>query len=77
MDPKEYGNLKNHEDLVNVGNAVRELNRLLPRKSFILMGPGRWRSRGDIKFGVQVTYTGINNSAMLIEITQKKSKHQP
>ncbi len=77
VDPKEYGNLKSHEDLVNVGNAVRELNRLLPRKSFILMGPGRWGSRGDIKLGVQVTYSGINNSAMLIEIAQKKSKHQP
>ena len=77
VDPKEYGNLQKHEDLVNVANAVRELNRLLPRRSFILMGPGRWGSRGDIKLGVQVTYSGINNSSMLIEIAQKKSKHQP
>lgn len=77
VDPKEYGNLEKHEDLVGVANAVRELNRLLPRKSFILMGPGRWGSRGDIKLGVQVTYSGINNSSMLIEIAQKKSKHQP
>ena len=77
VDPKEYGNLENYQDLVNVGNAVSELNRILPRKSFILMGPGRWGSRGDIKLGVQVTYSGINNSSMLIEIAQKKSKHQP
>jgi pyruvate,water dikinase len=62
---------------MRVGSAVGELNRILYRRSFILMGPGRWGSRGDIKLGVSVTYSDISNSAMLIEIAQKKSKHQP
>lgn len=77
VDPEEYGKLEDHRDLVRVGNAVGELNRILYRKSFILMGPGRWGSRGDIKLGVPVTYSDINNTAMLIEIAKKKSKHQP
>ena len=77
VDPDEYGMLESHQDLVRVGNAVSELNRILYRKSFILMGPGRWGSRGDIKLGVQVTYSDISNTAMLIEIAKKKSKHQP
>ena len=29
------------------------------------MGPGRWGSRGDIKLGVSVTYSDINNTAVL------------
>lgn len=77
VDPEEYGKLERHQDLVRVGSAVGELNRILYRRSFILMGPGRWGSRGDIKLGVSVTYSDISNSAMLIEIAQKKSKHQP
>ena len=77
VDPEEYGRLENHHDLARVGHAVSELNRILYRKSFILMGPGRWGSRGDIKLGVQVTYSDISNTAMLIEIAEKKSKHQP
>lgn len=77
VDPEEYGRLESHQDLVRVANAVSELNRILYRRSFILMGPGRWGSRGDIKLGVQVTYSDINNTSMLIEIAQKKSRHQP
>ncbi len=77
VDPEEYGKLENHQDLVNVGSAIGELNRILPRRSFILMGPGRWGSRGDIKLGVRVTYSDINNSSMLIEVAKKESKYQP
>ncbi|MDF2654045.1 MAG: phosphoenolpyruvate synthase [Bacillota bacterium] len=77
IDPEEYGKLERHQDLIRVGSAVSELNHILYRRSFILMGPGRWGSRGDIKLGVQVTYSDICNASMLIEIAQKKSRHQP
>lgn len=77
VDPSEYGELKKREDFFRVADAVRELNSILPKRSFILMGPGRWGSRGDIKLGVPVTYSDINNSSMLIEIAQKQSKYQP
>ncbi len=77
VDPEEYGKLENQKDFVRVGSAVSELNHILYRRSFILMGPGRWGSRGDIKLGVPVTYSDICNASMLIEIAKKKSKHQP
>ncbi len=77
VDPFEYVALEKHEDLVNVAYAISHLNSILPRKSFILMGPGRWGSRGDIKLGVPVAYSDINNTAMLIEISTKESKFQP
>ncbi len=41
------------------------------------MGPGRWGSRGDIKLGVNVTYSDINNTAMLIEIAKKQKDYVP
>lgn len=77
VDPEEYSRLKRYEDFLSVGNAVSELNRALPRKSFILMGPGRWGSRGDIKLGVPIAYGDINNTAMLIEMARKESRCQP
>ncbi len=64
-------------DMGAVGDAVSRLNSLLPRKSFILMGPGRWGSRGDIKLGVRVSYSDINNSAMLIEVARKVGDYVP
>lgn len=77
VDPIEYSKLEEHDLLVSVGNAISEINRILPRKSFILVGPGRWGSRGDIKLGVPVAYSDINNTAMLIEVAQKQSRYQP
>lgn len=77
VDPIEYGNLQSREELLAVGRAVGKLNMLLPKRHFILMGPGRWGSRGDIKLGVNVTYSDISNTAMLIEIARKKGNYVP
>lgn len=77
VDPKSYGELTTPSDMVSVGRAVSRLNRLLPKRKFILMGPGRWGSRGDIKLGVSVTYSDINNTAALIEIARQKGNYVP
>lgn len=77
VDPFKYNDLSNLNDLNAVGRAVSRLNKLLPKRQFILMGPGRWGSRGDIKLGVNVTYSDINNTAVLIEIARKKGNYLP
>ncbi|MBN2426592.1 MAG: PEP/pyruvate-binding domain-containing protein [Calditrichaceae bacterium] len=77
VDPEEYSKISSHENLIAVGQVIGELNKVLPEKKFILMGPGRWGSRGDIKLGVSVTYTDINNTLMLIEIARKKGNYIP
>jgi hypothetical protein len=41
------------------------------------MGPGRWGSRGDIKLGVPVKYSDINNTAMLVEMGCRKGDYMP
>jgi predicted nucleotidyltransferase len=77
IDPDKYGNLESRTTLLVVGRAVGRLNSLLPRRQFVLMGPGRWGSRGDIKLGVSVTYSDISNTALLVEIARKKGSYVP
>ncbi len=72
VDPIEYDRVENYDDLVEIGRIVSKLNGILPKRKFILMGPGRWGSRGDIKLGVRVNYSDINNTIMLVEIARKK-----
>jgi len=77
VDPKKYGQLESREKMQKVGHCVGRINKVLPKRQFILMGPGRWGSKGDIKLGVPVTYSEINRSAMLIEIARKKKNYVP
>ncbi len=77
VDPQRYSELSNRSDLLAVERAVSKLNQILPKRQFILMGPGRWGSRGDIKLGVSVSYSDINNSAMIVEIAKKHREYMP
>jgi hypothetical protein len=77
VDPRQYSKMSERLEMLNVGRAVSRLNKLLSKKSFILMGPGRWGSRGDIKLGVSVTYSDISNTAALIEIALKNGDYVP
>jgi len=77
VDPEAYDGLMKIEDLEDVGRSIGLLNSMLPKRRFILMGPGRWGSRGDIKLGVKVSYSDISNTAALIEIARAKSNYVP
>jgi pyruvate,water dikinase len=77
VDAQKYSELPDRAQLLQVGRAVSRLNKLLPKRQFILMGPGRWGSRGDIKLGVSVTYSDINNTACLIEVARRKENYVP
>jgi len=77
VDPAKYGELKSRERMLEVARAIGKLNKILPKRQFILMGPGRWGSKGDIKLGVRVTYSEINQTALLIEIARKRNNYVP
>ncbi len=77
VDPEKYQSLTNLDDMKEVGRAISKLNRILPKRRFIMMGPGRWGSRGDIKLGVNVNYSDFSNTAMLIEIAKQKGNYIP
>jgi predicted nucleotidyltransferase len=77
IDPDRYQALGDVGALREVGRVVGRLNTLLPKRQFVLMGPGRWGSRGDIALGVSVTYSDINNTALLVEIARKRGHYVP
>jgi pyruvate, water dikinase len=77
VDPARYAALPDRAALLDVGRAVGRLNQLLPRRRFILVGPGRWGSRGDIRLGVSVTYADISNTAILAEVARRKGSYVP
>jgi hypothetical protein len=77
VDADGYSQLPDQSSMREVGRAVGRLNKLLPKRQFILIGPGRWGSRGDIKLGVPVTYSDINNSAVLIEVARQHGNYLP
>ncbi|MGA7617685.1 MAG: PEP/pyruvate-binding domain-containing protein [Thermoanaerobaculia bacterium] len=77
VDADRYDELPDRADRLAVGRAVGRLNQILPKRQFILMGPGRWGSRGDIRLGVSVTYSDIHNTSMLLEIARKRRDYVP
>jgi pyruvate, water dikinase len=77
VDPQKYSELANYESLATIGRVVGALNKVLPKRRFVLMGPGRWGSRGDIKLGINVAYSDINNCSMLIEIARERKNYIP
>lgn len=77
VDPEGYTNLTKREQMQKVAKIISELNIKLPKRKFILIGPGRWGSKGDIKLGVPVRYGDINNSSMLVEIAKEKGGFTP
>jgi hypothetical protein len=77
VDPDRYSEIDDLQELKKVGRVVGKLNAVLPKRQFILIGPGRWGSRGDIKLGVDVTYSDINNTAVLLEIARQKGGYLP
>jgi pyruvate,water dikinase len=77
VDPQNYAGLQGSQEFLAVGRIIGRLNQILPRRRFILMGPGRWGSRGDIRLGVSVSYSDINNTAMLIEVARTQKDYVP
>ncbi|MDL2329324.1 nucleotidyltransferase domain-containing protein [Desulfosarcina sp. OttesenSCG-928-A07] len=77
VDADAYSALGTPEELKAVGRVVGLLNSFLPRRKFILMGPGRWGSRGDMKLGVTVTYSDISGTAALIEVAKERRSYVP
>jgi len=77
IDPRDYEKLATKDEMLRVGRAVSGLNQALPERRFVLMGPGRWGSRGDIRLGISVTYSDISHTAMLVEIARQRGSYLP
>ena len=76
VDPATYDGIKTPERRIEVARVVGRLNHALTGKRFILVGPGRWGSN-DIRLGVKVGYSDINNTRMLVEVARTKAGYTP
>jgi hypothetical protein len=76
VDPAAYDAVPNRERRVQVGQTIGRINHKLERRSFILIGPGRWGSN-DLRLGVPVRYADINRCRMLIEVARQKDAFVP
>jgi hypothetical protein len=77
VDPEQYDLLPDMAQMKRTAEVVSKLNQVLPRRKFVLIGPGRWGSRGDVRLGVPVTYSDINNTSLLIEMSCLKGDYVP
>ena len=76
IDPRDYNAITTDERRREVGVVVRHLNRRLASHRFALFGPGRWGSR-DLRLGVHVGYSDIDNAALLVELARRQGDYLP
>ena len=76
VNENAYARLSGAHKKAEIARIVGRVNNLLAKRTFILMGPGRWGS-SNIDLGVPVKYNDINNARMLIEIAREKDGVTP
>lgn len=73
VHPEGYSKL-DKVSIMKVVSALRELNSKLERRSFILVGPGRWGTGWDDPWlGVPLRFSELNNCALLCEIADPQA----
>ena len=66
--PEGYYSLPSASLRSEIGRLVGQMNNLLPSKSFVCVGPGRWGTTNS-DLGVFVSYSDIHHSAALVELS--------
>jgi hypothetical protein len=74
--PEAYFRLDTNSERAELGRVIGRLNSLLPPKSFICVGPGRWGTANP-DLGVFVAYSDIFNAAALVELSGEGVGHGP
>ncbi len=76
VDPSAYDAIPTRQRRVALARLIGRINHKLQRRSFILVGPGRWGSN-DVGLGVPVRYADINHCRMLIEVARDRNGFVP
>ncbi len=70
VDPAACDALEDASHHEAVEQAVRRLNQMLPKRQFIIMGPGSRCARGNGGGGRAIGYSDISNAAVLVEMVK-------
>ena len=78
IDPRKYSEVATFEDKRTLGRVIGKLNDHLRHEEgkMMAMGPGRWGS-SNIELGVNVSYSDIDDTAILVEVAREKAGHVP
>ena len=68
VEPEGYYALDSDRACKELSGVISQLNKLLPSKTFICVGPGRWGSV-NTDLGVYVCYSDICNTGALVEVS--------
>jgi len=78
LDPRKYAEVATFEEKRTLGRVIGKLNDSLRYEEgkVMAMGPGRWGS-SNIELGVNVSYSDIDDTAVLVEVAREKAGHVP
>lgn len=78
IDPDKYAAIDSEDTKKSLGRMVGKINRhpAIVDGKIIMMGPGRWGS-SNINLGVNVGYSDIDNTSVLVEIAREERGHVP
>jgi len=71
VDPEKYEAISDKATLHEISEAIGKLNKILPKRQFILIGPSKLGVRSNNTPGVNITYFDIENIALLVELIAK------
>ena len=78
IDPSKYAQIPSMEMKKSLGRVVGSINKhpSVAEDRLMMMGPGRWGST-NIDLGVNVGYSDIHNTSVLVEIAREEMGHVP
>ena len=78
IDPEKYAAIDSLDVKKSLGRAVGKINRHpdVVDGRVIMMGPGRWGS-SNVNLGVNVGYSDIDNTSVLVEMAREEKGHMP
>lgn len=77
VDPSGYDSLQHVSERRAIGEAIGKLNKLLPKRQFIVMGPGRWCLQEKSRLCDGISYPDIDNTALLMGIFHQTDGASP
>jgi len=78
IDPRKYAELVDFDEKRTLGRVMGKLNEQLHKREgrVMAMGPGRWGS-SNIELGINVGYSDIDDTAVLVEVARREAGHEP
>ena len=78
VDPQKYAEIATIDIKRTLGRVIGKLNENLHEREdrVMMIGPGRWGSN-NIELGVNVSYSDIDGTSVLVEVARREGGHEP